>query len=305
MRWLPSEAPAVSQQTSSPVELKKKGRERSSFRLRRLVVVTVLLCSVLQVGSSYRKLGRVCWLDSRHMAPKPRERSPSYSYYTEESDAEMPAPKAEAAAKAAASRPSRPAAKAASGVTPVSSGSASSSSEERGRSPARAHNRREDRQPSPPREECKGKGKKGKAPKCQYCWYQPRNWSEASLSQHQFWSLDCNTWRLHKEEGLPWDQARNAAWELKEQRAREYANEDGTATAEPVAPAPSRKRRDELLKGREKKEKAKKRKKLKKASSPSPPAKPHHKHHRPPPSPDSEGEVTELAKRLIRAIRSK
>ena len=58
---------------------------------------------------------------------------------------------------------------------------------------------------------------------CPICWGTVVK-GPAGLSQHQFWSENCNTWRLHTQNGLTWPQAERQAKRLKydrEQQARE------------------------------------------------------------------------------------
>ena len=107
----------------------------------------------------------------------------------------------------------------------------------RGRSRSRAERkprRRADRG-EPVEDWGQGKGK-GHAPtRCSVCWRKVA--PGAGLSQHQYWSTYCNSWRLHSREGMSWSQAVREAARIKAER--EWLEAD-------TVPAPSRKRRDEL-----------------------------------------------------------
>lgn len=65
---------------------------------------------------------------------------------------------------------------------------------------------------------------------CPVCWAKVTN-CPAGLSQHQYWSVACNTWRV------PWEEAAAWAERVKEQREREW-----TGVSAVTAPAPSKRR---------------------------------------------------------------
>ena len=129
-----------------------------------------------------------------------------------------------------------------------------SSSEERRRRTPSAHRgggrgrSRPARRASP--EATRGKGLQ----RCNICWKRVRrNSSDAGLSQHQYWSEACNSWRLWYS-GIPWREARRQAAELKKEREddehgymwEEAGGGDYRRKAEHVTPAASRRHREEL-----------------------------------------------------------
>lgn len=73
---------------------------------------------------------------------------------------------------------------------------------------------------------------------CPICWGEVAK-GPAGLSQHQFWSELCNTWRLHTQNGLAWPQAEKAARRLKRDREIRGQNED-------VTPAPNLRARQKM-----------------------------------------------------------
>lgn len=91
---------------------------------------------------------------------------------------------------------------------------------------------------SPPYEGMPVKGGKGTGMphgRCPICW---RTVAKGSgLSQHQWWSVNCNTWRYYMQ-GLPWSRAGHAALRLKSQRELEEMEGAGATT-----PAPNLRRR--------------------------------------------------------------
>eukprot|EP00435_Cladocopium_sp_Y103_P022063 s146_g5.t1 len=96
-----------------------------------------------------------------------------------------------------------------------------------------------------PPEGNKGKGKRrrrGESQSCPVCWA-PVGRHESSLSQHQYWSEDCNARRIYAEQNCSWTSARRQALQLKEAREDAYYNqgvhETPPATGVHVTPAPS------------------------------------------------------------------
>lgn len=59
---------------------------------------------------------------------------------------------------------------------------------------------------------------------CPICWGSVVK-GPAGLSQHQFWSEICNTWRLHTQNGLTWPQAERQAKRLKQDREQQEQEE--------------------------------------------------------------------------------
>lgn len=137
------------------------------------------------------------------------------------------------------------------------------------------------------------KGQRKGQVRCPICW-KTLTGSESGLSQHQYWSVACNAWRMHAS-GVRWSAALRRAQRLKEAREGEtygVGGSGGHAVGKHggVTPAASRKHGQEVEE-RMRQEERRKRKERRRQPPTSPtPEVERPRRRRSPPSSDGEDE---------------